>query len=307
MTANQRPQPEALPPAARVGSFLLSLPYARKVGTVAFMALAGAYRRLLALRGGPVDVVSARDGIRFRLDISEWVQMRIFFDRFIPTYDVEELAFAKTCLRPGDVAVDVGAQVGLYALTFSRAVGASGKVVAFEPDPRNRERLAANLQLNPFAGNVEIVPRALSDRSGDATLYRSSDTGHNSMRASVATESRVDEIAIEAVTLDEYCRQHALERIRLIKIDVEGHEAAVLAGAAGMLAAGRIDYVMMEYVAERARGLGMGEELGDAALTACGYRRVFPQTPPERWPKVTNLVYAGPGIGGPPIGGRATP
>lgn len=278
----------------KLGRILLSLPYARKIGTISFMALAGTYRRILALRRAPVDVISERDGIRFRLDISEWVQMRIFFDRFIPTYDVDELEFAKRALRAGDVALDVGAQVGLYTLTFSRAVGRAGRVVAFEPDPRNRERLLANAALNDFARNVTVVPTALSDRAGEATLFRSSDTGHNSMQAAVALETRVDQIRIETTTIDEYCRRESLERIRLAKIDVEGHESAVLAGASQTLARHGIDFIMMEYVAERAHDLAT-KGLGDAQLLAAGYRRILPELPREQWPKVANLVYAAPG------------
>jgi FkbM family methyltransferase len=283
-------------PREKLGKALLSLPYAREIGSVTFAAMAGAYQRLLLLRGRPADVVSVRDGIRFSLDISEWVQMRIFFDRFIPTYDVAELEFAKRHLRPGDVAFDVGSQVGLYTLTFSRAVGTTGRVIAFEPDPRNRDRLEANLKLNDFTANVEIVPLALSDSAGSAVLYRSSDTGHNSMRASVATESRVDEIPIETTTLDEFCKRASIDRIRFLKVDVEGHEPSVLAGASETIAAHRVDFVMLEYVAERARGLGMGDAIGDSALTSHGYRFVLPDAPPEKWPKVTNLIYAAPGV-----------
>jgi FkbM family methyltransferase len=278
----------------KLGRILLSLPYARKVGTVSFMALAKAYRRILALRGGPVDVLSERDGIRFRLDISEWVQMRIFFDRFIPTYDVDELAFVNQCLREGDVALDVGAQIGLYTLTFSKAVGASGRVFSFEPDPRNRERLLGNAALNDFARNVTLVPVALSDSAGQATFYRSSNLGHSSMNAAVATESRVDEIRVETTTLDAYCRQASLERVRLAKIDVEGHETAVLSGARETLARHAIDFIMMEYVAERAAEIST-QGYGDAQLLAAGYRRILPDLPRERWPKVANLVYAAPG------------
>ncbi len=278
-----------------LGRILLSLPYARKIGTVSFTALAQAYRRILALRGGPVDVLSERDGIRFRLDISEWVQMRIFFDRFIPTYDVDELEFAKRALREGDVALDVGAQIGLYTLTFSKSVGKNGRVISFEPDPRSRERLTANLALNEFACNVTLLPLALSDRPGEATFYRSSNLGHNSMQSGTALETRIDEIRIQTTTVDEFCRQESIERIRLAKIDVEGHESAVLSGARETLARGAIDFIMMEYVAERAAELST-EGFGDARLLAAGYRRILPDLPLERWPKVANLVYAAPGV-----------
>jgi len=280
-------------PQGRLGRMLRSLPFASRLGEAGMRLVASMRRSLQSLRTGSPEVEAVRDGIVYRLDIGEYVQMRIFFDRVVPTYEVAELEFAKRVLRPGDVAVDVGAHVGLYALTFSREVGPAGRVLALEPDPRNRERLEANIGLNAFAGNVAMLAVAASDEGGTAVLHLSETSSRNSFY-SLTDTTMIDAISVEKVTLDDCCARQGVSRVRLLKIDVEGHEPAVLRGASGLLSAQAIDYVMLEYVGDRVHELGLDGVPVDALFASGGYRRIFPKSPPQEWPQVVNLVYASP-------------
>src|SRR5205085_5346004 len=81
-----------------------------------------------------------------------------------------ETALMKRLLRPGMTCWDIGANIGYYTCLFAAAVGPRGKVVAFEPASRTRERLIQNVALHGFA-NVEVLPYALGDRDGEARIH----------------------------------------------------------------------------------------------------------------------------------------
>ena len=119
-------------------------------------------------------------------------------------------------LAPGMTAVDVGAHMGYHALHMARAVGATGRVFAFEPDPKSCQRLRRNVTLND-ADNITVQECAVSDSRG-----------HVKFTGGGAAESHVGEgdLIVPAVTLDA-----AVDSAQLVKVDVEDHEVAVLRGA----------------------------------------------------------------------------
>lgn len=133
-------------------------------------------------------------------------------------------------LKPGDVAYDVGANVGLYSLLMAKAVGERGQVVAFEPEPHCYATLVENARLNRLA-NVLAVPLALGDRPGRARLAQ--DGTLNSFRV-VELRQEADaaprEQATEVTDGDSYVRRQRLPVPRVVKIDVEGYEFQVLLG-----------------------------------------------------------------------------
>jgi FkbM family methyltransferase len=127
--------------------------------------------------------------------------------------------------RPGSVAVDIGANLGIHALVLSRCVGAEGRVFAYEPIASVYQRLTANLALNG-AVNVAAKPYGLGDRPG--TVRFDDHVGEFNIG-----KGRVDPrgpATIEVRTLDNEMRELNAP-ISLIKIDVEGFELAVLKGA----------------------------------------------------------------------------
>jgi FkbM family methyltransferase len=144
------------------------------------------------------------------------------------------LAEIERWLRPGDTFVDVGANVGLFAVLGGRRVGANGTVVAVEPHPRVHAYLRENLALNGLQ-HVQAHQVAVGAEAGQAFL---SDR-HADDQNALASDGTV---AVSVVPLDTLLRD--VGPIRLLKIDVEGHELAVLRGASAVLQ--RCDAVLLE-------------------------------------------------------------
>jgi FkbM family methyltransferase len=136
-------------------------------------------------------------------------------------------------VRPGDRCVDVGANIGLHTVRLAKLAGPGGAVTAIEPDPGLARRIERNLVLNDLA-NVRVVNAAASDEAGPVTLHRPDPGDPNRARASLHGYSYLtgDAISVPAVTVDQVCGR---ERVALIKIDVEGHEGAVVRGAAAVI------------------------------------------------------------------------
>ena len=119
------------------------------------------------VRRRPV-VFTDRNGMHYELRPGE--NARAYFEHD-GNYEVDETRFCEGWLRQGDTAVDVGANIGLYALLFAKVVGQSGRVVAFEPDPDNHDRLVSNVGLNGFR-NVTAEQLAVFDAPGELILNR---------------------------------------------------------------------------------------------------------------------------------------
>jgi FkbM family methyltransferase len=129
-------------------------------------------------------------------------------------------------LKEGMTIVDVGAHIGYYTLLAARLVGSKGHVFAFEPCPDNFRLLERNVKSNGHA-NVTLVPKAVSNRSGWATLQldRLSSGGHSLCNFRGGARS----IAVETVSLDEYFNGKSCS-IDLVKTDAEGADPAVFQG-----------------------------------------------------------------------------
>jgi FkbM family methyltransferase len=132
-------------------------------------------------------------------------------------------------LRPGAVFVDVGANIGYYAIQAYRRVGPAGRVLAFEPHPVTMAKLRRNVALSG-AGGIELFEVALSDRAGDATLFcpRAGHHGLSSLRPQ--GRSGHDAYTVRAARLDDLLPPD-LTRLDLIKADAEGAEGLVFRGA----------------------------------------------------------------------------
>jgi len=166
-------------------------------------------------------------GYRMALSAHVWPEGAMLYGIF----EVATLRLMHRLVRPGHVVVDVGANIGYHTLTLSRLVGPNGKVLAFEPHPVTRARLEANLAAND-CHNVNVFPIALSDREGAGKLFEPTETaahGQSSLRA------RGEWRAVDCRTAPLDALLSDLPRLDLIKIDVEGAEGLVLAGAREIL------------------------------------------------------------------------
>jgi FkbM family methyltransferase len=145
-----------------------------------------------------------------------------------------DYTLVRSLLAEGDWVLDIGANFGQYTLLFSSLVGARGRVFAFEPIPETFELLAANAQHFPFH-NVTLLNVAASDDCGMRSMtVPASENGPNYYTARITGadgERTVFSCPVDALPMT--------QRVRLVKIDVEGHELAVLAGMKELLARDR--------------------------------------------------------------------
>ena len=149
------------------------------------------------------------------------------------TFDGRDVAFLRDFLRPGDTFVDVGANIGVYSMYAASSVGPNGRVLAIEPHPRTWRQLSENLRVNGYCW-AEAICGAASDKN---SMLRLTDIRSDDQNALVAGGP----IPVMTARLDNLVPARP---VRLLKIDVEGHEAAVLAGAIDVL--GRTDAVLVE-------------------------------------------------------------
>ena len=149
---------------------------------------------------------------------------------FAGTFERGERGVFAGLVKPGMTVLDVGAHAGLYTLTASKRVGDIGRVVSFEPSPRERSRLLRHLQLNGCR-NVTVEPVALGDANGEATLYvvQGRETGCNSLRP--GDVGNAQPVRVPLRRLDDYLARGEIGRVDVIKMDVEGAELSVLRGA----------------------------------------------------------------------------
>ncbi len=144
------------------------------------------------------------------------------------------------------VIFDVGAFVGADSLVFAKIAGSKGRVIAFEPNEYNRNRLFLNLSHNSFAhGIVTVSPYALGDKAGRLKMNMSAniDEGHSSTSRIHESHSKISdnllpagffEVLVETTTLDEYVAESGIIP-NVIKVDIEGSEHLFLAGATNTL------------------------------------------------------------------------
>jgi FkbM family methyltransferase len=178
------------------------------------------------------------DGHKMFLGEEDALHLSIF-----GVYEPLETGIVKKEVKKGDVALDIGANIGYYTLIMARIVGDGGKVFAFEPDPSNFALLKKNVEANGYK-NVVLVQKAVSDKTGQVRLYLSPTKAvdHRIFDSGDGRQS----IAIEAVRLDDYFANFAGE-IAFIKMDVQGAECGVVQGMLNLLQKNHNVKITMEF------------------------------------------------------------
>ncbi|HET8923500.1 MAG TPA: FkbM family methyltransferase [Candidatus Acidoferrum sp.] len=166
-----------------------------------------------------------------------WLGEKSALDRELMYNEFEtmETGFVERLLRPGMTAIDIGAHHGLYTLLLSKCVGSKGRVMAFEPSPRERERLKKHLRWNRCS-NVELVPCALGEERGEADLFlvEGSQDWCNSLRPP-AVDQPTETVRVSVRRLDDALAEREIVKVDFVKLDVEGAELPVLHGAMRLL------------------------------------------------------------------------
>jgi len=146
-------------------------------------------------------------------------------------------------IPPGATVLEIGGHIGYVGLYLASLVGRHGRVYIFEPGPNNLPYLKHNTRAKE---NITVVEAAAGSRNQRQTFFIENLTGQNNSflgdfealkankRNAYAADVPVEEVSVEVVTLDDFCRRRAI-RPQFIKIDVEGFELEVLKGAAGLL------------------------------------------------------------------------
>ena len=137
-------------------------------------------------------------------------------------------------LRAGMTVYDIGANVGFLSVIVARLVGGSGRVIAFEPVPSLAQQTARNAQLNGFE-HLSIYPVALSDTDGEAIFQVSQNLTMGKLASPKSSGGSATDLVVRSNRLDTVIREQCLPYPDLVKVDVEGAEAAVLDGAIEVL------------------------------------------------------------------------
>ncbi len=188
--------------------------------------------------------VTFPSGVRMHLVLSDDVQRQIY----LRLYEPEEVQLLSRHARRDTLCVDVGANVGWFALHLAQAVGSAGHVIAVEADPRNAERLRGNAALNAFGSRIQVVEAAASERVGTVSFIQSAH-GHSGWGSVVPQPGNAGGQAttVATTTVDSLIAASGHATVSVLKIDVEGHELAVLAGSRESLREGRIGVVFFEF------------------------------------------------------------
>lgn len=142
-----------------------------------------------------------------------------------------ESALLETYLSPGDSFIDVGANHGSYSIVASRLVGASGRVVAIEPQPRLADLVSRSLKANGFCP-FEVHNIACSDHDGEATFFiPRSTSGAGGLLKEFSAVSAADAVQVPLARFDHTVEWKNLPGGMFIKLDVEGSEVPFLLGA----------------------------------------------------------------------------
>jgi FkbM family methyltransferase len=150
-------------------------------------------------------------------------------------FENAEVCFVERYLKPGMTVLDIGAHHGFYSLLASSKVGSKGQVFAFEPSPRERERLSKHLRFN-YCRNVQVEPTALGEAEGHADLFlvEGYESGCNSLRPP-AVDEETRQLRVPVIRLESFLQRERLESVDFVKLDVEGAELGVLRGCGSLL------------------------------------------------------------------------
>lgn len=178
-----------------------------------------------------------------RIGGDEWVyQWRLDF--LTNNLETESLEVCKNILSPGMTVIDIGAHIGYYTRFFSNIVGTTGQVIAFEPCSENFPFLSYNLSPKKFQ-NVEIYNLAIGEKNSEGFLHISPGHSNHSL-ISGYTETMGEERVI-VKTLDSIIIDLGIQKIDLVKIDVEGGELSVLRGMQNTIKRFPDIKILMEY------------------------------------------------------------
>jgi FkbM family methyltransferase len=205
--------------------------------------------------------------IRFWCDLRNSLAREVFF---LGTYEPQETLLLPALIGPGDTCVDVGAHWGYFSLLAAARVGANGRVLSIEADPRVFAMLEETLALNPGLP-VEAIQVAAAAEPGMLVLNGFDERGDNWGISSVATIQGGTSFEVQSEPLDSLLERRGVGEVGLLKMDIEGAEALALRGAHRFLGEHRIRALLLELHPRQIAALGASVAELVASLQGYGY------------------------------------
>jgi len=204
-------------------------------------------------------------GLRFELDLGDWIQRLIY----LGTFELFETRLVAGFLAPGMTVIDVGANVGYYTALAASRVGSKGRIFAIEPDARAFARLKKLISENHLP--VSAFNIGLGEKSGEENLYRSPDSRNNTPTM-IAHGGLAPTATVSIRRLDDCMDEWEMTHVDLLKIDVEGWEPQVFRGASRALESGQISAILCEFNDPWLRASGNSAQGLWKMLTGFGFR-----------------------------------
>ncbi len=202
--------------------------------------LAERLSRLLGLlaRG---KIKSTVNGACMMLDLGEVIQRRMF----LGVYEPEQTKWARECVGPGDICIDIGASFGHYATLFASLVGPDGKIFAFEPSPLASKVLEDMIHESNIH-NIDLIKAAVGEKNGFVNLFLPT-TKYLYSPSIMESDPSFSSVEIPVIALDTFQPLKQSNKIKIMKIDVEGYEPNVLEGMKIMLKNRIVENIFCEF------------------------------------------------------------
>jgi FkbM family methyltransferase len=231
-------------------------------------------RERLHPRGVPdVRTVVVDGRLRFQVDLGDRLGCDVFYGYYDERFEASLFA---ELLDAGGTVFDVGANFGYYSVVCADAVGPSGAVYAFEPDPAAFSLLDANAAANGLAGRLHVLPAAIGDHDGTVSYHLAAEAAFSGLTATGRSAIR-GVIDVTVRSLDSVAAEYTIDQLDGLKIDVEGHEAGVLRGARQVLQRSADPLIMLEVTAKNLTDAARAALIAELeALFRAGFRGLLP-------------------------------
>ncbi len=230
--------------------------------------------------------------IKFSLDLGEYQMKQIFlYDKYEKNSIRHMSNLLKKITSKKIVCFDVGANIGFFSLTMAKELeNKNCEIHSFEPNPYTLTFLDKNLTLNPkLADSIFRNSIGLSDKAGTFQLsYNHRNTGSANIFDSASNSEEVAEIEVK--TLDDYCVEHNINHIDLLKVDIEGAELNFLKGAEKIISKSKNMVLIMEIMEDNCKQAGYTSSQLYNKVIGFGFKPYLPKA----WPKGLKEIHAMP-------------
>jgi len=194
-------------------------------------------------------------------------------------HERETVELLRSLLHDKMTIIDIGANLGFYALLEASMTSDDTRIFAIEPSPRNVSILRENIRINNLEGKIKVFELGISDYVGSSIFYLEDKSNrHHIDKFKMGSVKSNNSIEIQVTTVDEFCKEHMIDEINLLRLDVEGHEYAVIDGAHEILSRSKNCIIFMELHPKVLFKLGKSPEslledlrhLGFKCIAVCG-------------------------------------